>query len=432
MRYTFVIIAFMVSFVLCSCSEDAESIRKVVFHVSVTVPIEEGKSPVVTITHNGTNRDEYCGLLVEDTLSDIEQIINEYVSKNDDIPLLSQKKKVITLYSLAPNKTYTFVVFGITSKNMRYGQPASTKFRIPGEIFTATINPNWKVNYRGKLLYEGNYYSMTTVDVDKSSTEQYFVYEYEPTFVSRFSSMEDFLYHATNDYHERLRTDDTNAFWKEDNQLHTESISHYFHLGSGEYSDRQKKYLSFAIGLNSEGKPTGHYARSDTFELGEYPYLASYLYIVGGVVGKWKAVSEDGKIQLNARLSNKVANETIKAGWEEFGITKYFTIRYNPYNASLMINDEQVDANYQRIDGKSVHGKTYMKAWYLNNLGDTLLSSSTELAYGILQQDGTYLFRSMIENDKTGLIFAFYTDDGRILLNQNTSITLPFTLSKQN
>ena len=422
-------------YVLFACSDDDKyATQDVTFHVEVQ---EVGAGSVILlVTHNGTNRNYYCSFIMPGKVEDISQAISQYVADIDDDNwwqyVKDQRKRIIKVGGLAGRQSYTCVVFGYSETGL-YGTPASITFTTEDGEWNAQEQTDWQLTYNAATIWKHNYYSDISVTMPDDCTEQYFVTEYETSAIESKGSIEEFISFAIDDYRQRIVNADEQSFWKEDLMPRSGSSHHYAHLSVG------TEYTAFAIGLKSDGTPTGHYAKSEPFTVAKYPmtpYYQSLLY-KSYVSTPWELRSNDGQTSQSVKLKELSRNESLAIEWEslQHGALNCFETGYSPEDGSLTIKSQLTNASTtDRIDGtktgKIVSGEMHVVGWYINEQGDTLISQQADIARGERQDDGTYLFWQSFPGYRVGMGYVIYQkSDGSPILLHHTAINLPFKMS---
>ena len=135
-------------------------------------------SATVTVKHNATNRDAYYGFVVKGRVFDVYAEIERFLTSSEgkiQEAVHYQRKSVFQIKKLLPRTEFTFIVFGMDENGKLYGTPASICFQTIGSTFTATINPNWIIEYMGHRVYKDNDYSLITVDLVGDVEERFFL-----------------------------------------------------------------------------------------------------------------------------------------------------------------------------------------------------------------------------------------------------------------
>ncbi len=383
------------AFIACNKDDNLDS-GPIVFHVDVGNV--EAYSATATITHNGTNRDTYYGFAVEgkvdNPLEEINQMLNSSKAREVLETPLNQRKRVLKVSGLSPKRTFTYIVFGRQDGKL-YGEPAVAEFTTTGSSVIATVNPNWTVKDKGHTVYSDNDYTLINVKVEGEVQERFFLAVYDATLPSTFTTIEDFIFSAIDEFSKLQNSDNDDDFWLDASKIRTESTNFYRHLSPGDY-------VAYAIGLNADGTPTGHYAKSEPFHVDKYPYVDTYADLLGD---DWYFEDADEKMYF-VTLKEKVQNRSfVMTGWGNY---KQFDIvvNYNRNTGALSISyqritDGDITLNFSSGDQT---GTVYLVGAYYN-AEDKLrgTSQSHTITKGTLNENGEYTF-------ETG--FSMTLDDG--------------------
>ncbi len=416
---------------IAACSSDEDDGQgTVVFHVAVDSVA--AYSVTATITHNGSNRDSYCSFVVDGSVGNVQDVIDSYMSTLSEeaaryLALKWQRKKIVRLSGLLPQHTYTYIVFGLTEEGQQYGVPATVTFTTDISHIELQEYPMWKLNYEGFREHLYNYYACVGVEDNGPANENYFVAEYDVETINRFGSDAHFLPYIVEDYKNRLKQHSSDSAWEEDLLPRSGSSHHYAHLETG------RTYVAYAVGITESGDFSGHYAKSEPFTIDEYPMLGGYADLVErNLVSTWLLDSEDEITSLTATLYEDVRNESILMRWKEFSILWKFSIIYTAKDASLTVRQQLMDeSTYVKIDRTNVRGKLYLKGWYLDQHGDTVISSQTNIAHGELQSDGSYRFVPLMQETATGLALVLEKADYQTIIVPGAVLNMPFIMRKK-
>lgn len=422
----------IICFFLLACSKDDDNAEeRIQFHVAISNI--EAYHATATITHNGTNRDRYRGFFVEGHVDDVQGEINKYIASAKAASELNyfftQRKKVVRLNGLRPRKHFTYIVFGLDTQGQQYGEPGVAEFTTTGSQIIAKENPNWKVTYKGHTVYNDWDYSLINVNIGGEVEERFFLAVYEPSKPNAFSSVEDFIFQAIDDFTEEKNTEGDDDFWLDASQVRTESTNFYRYLQPGDY-------VAYAIGLNADGSPTGSFAKCDPFHVDQYPYTEGYANLINN---DWHFEDVDDKwffVTFKPNIINRSLSMTGWGNYDEFEISvKYDRTTDGLSISSGVITNGEVTIHFS--DGDET-GKVYLFGAYYN-ADDKLkwTNQSHVVAKGTLNADGVYDFSPgyyvTLDNNGTkatkyGMSFVMY---------QNASASFgfarmmfPFTLTK--
>ncbi len=417
--------ARLISFTSCAKHDNNDEIT-----FNVTIDEISSFSSKITITHNGTNRDLYYGQLYEGNDINAKEIINELLDLYLDgqLPgeLLSQRKRVVTLTGLSPEKTYTYLVFGIDNEGNLNGIPDQQTFTTLASNFTAIENPNWVVSYLGQALYNNGYYSKFTVNVVGEIEERYFLATYPISIHDQFETKEEFIAYAIEQFNQN-NIENNPDFWLESDNIAAGNCTFYQYHNEGDY-------ISYAIGLNANGTPTGHYSKSETFHIDKYPMTPGY----ANLLGNWIISDKEGKI-FNVTFYEHIINQSAKMiGWGEDNDT--IEILYSQNSMSIYIKDQlSMDETFYIIDGELVWGSLYLKGWYINQSGETKqVKNINYICKGSKTGGNQYTFEPMFTitfpdgttAQTTGLAYEFHPE-GVSYYYRFAKMTFPLTMTKQ-
>ena len=267
---------------LYGCSKEEENIF---FEASISDIA--AYSATVTVRHNATNRDAYYGFVVKGAVSDVSEEIDKFLASSSEDEILEavhyQRKSVFQIKKLLPRTDFTFIVFGMDENGNLYGKPASIYFQTIASVFTATINPNWIIEYKGHKVYKDNDYSLVTVLLAGEAEERFFLATYTADFAEEFESTAELIDYAVGEFMSK-KDDENLEYWLEDNEVRTEGTNFYRYLTEGDY-------VAYAIGVNTDGTPTGHYVKTSVFHVEKYPAIDSY----ANLLDKWVIMDEEDK-----------------------------------------------------------------------------------------------------------------------------------------
>lgn len=394
---------FIVQFV--GCVND-ESMEKIVFHVDVSDI--NAFSAKITVTHNATNRDSYYGFTVKGVVDDIQSEIVSFISNVQTSHLAEaihfQRKSVFSISGLSPQETYTFIVFGMNDDGLMYGEPCSTVFRTLESQLCAQLNPNWKIGYMGHVVYNNNDYSKINVNVLGNAEERFFLATYDEDFIDAFDCMEDLIVYATNEFLEKMKEPETEGSWFEDSQVRVDGTSFYRYLQEGDY-------VSFAIGINIDGSPTGNYVKTDCYHVEKYPAVNGF----SNLLGEWIITNENNQFY-NVEFIEDIVNKSfILKGWGNVDDCPII-VSFNRIDSSLEISTQSIKDNFEISfnDGTYAKGKLTLRGVYYDSESKLKWTNqSHSLTKGILNDDGNYTFKTNFrvtlsdgtKTDNTGMTY---------------------------
>lgn len=418
----------LIVLIFFACSKDEDNAdSQIQFHV--TISNIEAYHVTVTITHNGTNRDRYYGFIVEGHVNDVQEEINNYIILGRATSYFTQRKRVLKVSGLRPQKSFTYIVFGLDSQGVQYGKPATVMFSTTGSQIIAAENTNWTVTHKGHTVYNDWDYSLINVHVEGEVAERYFLAVYEASKPSTFSSMEDFIFQATDDFTNQKNAENDDDFWLDASQVRTESTNFYRYLEPGDYE-------AYAIGLNADGSPTGHYAKCDAFHVDEYPYTEGYANLINN---DWHFVDANDKwyyVNFRPNIVNRSLSMTGWGNYDELEISvKYDRTTDGLSISSGLITNDEVTIHFS--DGDET-GVVYLFGAYYN--ADDKLKWTNQnhvIAKGTLNSDGDYNFLPgySVKLDNNGTRATKYGMSFVMYQNYSPSfgfarMMFPFTLKK--
>lgn len=419
----------LISIFMLTCCSKEETTPELYFSVSVS-QIEDFSATVI-VTHTGTNRDAYYAIAVkgyiEDVYAEIDKHHNDIGSQNVvDVPY-DQKKRVVKLQGLLPDTDYTCIVYGVDDSGNIKGVPAKTSFKTTSSSIVFEKNSKWKITYQGQDKYNDKTYSKIIISVQGDVEERFFVRVFNKNEIENLADARSIILQAYNDFiNERNETEDEN-FWIDDRFVATGSIIYYKYLYKGSYQ-------AYVIGVDANGRLTGHYANSEEFEFDRYELDPEYAYLIGD----WEITDEVGESILFS-LSEKWANSTLTmSGWGYNDCP--LTMNYNPSGTYIL-----------SIPGQSANGCAWekdetttmtLRPWYLNEEGKLRIYTSsivTSLARAKRKnEDGTFTFSRAfnikLDNGEyantNGIILTFYDEVKSLHYYNSSKIQLPFTMKK--
>ena len=244
-----------------------------------------------------------------------------------------------------------------------------------------------------------------------------------------YSTMEDFIMHTLDDFTKKNSESTSNDFWLDDSQIRTGGTYSYRYLEPGDYE-------AYAIGLNADGTPTGHYAKSDPFHVDQYPYTESYANLTNGY---WMFEDQDGK-QFVVGFEKHIVNRSLTMwGWGNRDNLEII-VTYNRNTNGLSISSQRItdgDVTIRFSDGDET-GIVYLFGAYYN-AQDKLrwTNQSHTITKGTLGSNGDYTFDAgynvTIDNagtkaTKLGMGFVMYQNNSPAF--GFARMMFPFTLTK--
>lgn len=419
-RIAFCSYAFISICALASCSKE-ETVSQQRFSVSVSKV--EDFSATVIVTHTGTNRDVYYAIAVkgdvEDVYSEISEHHNDRGTQGDSATPYNQKKRIVKLNGLLPDTEYTCIVYGVDDFGDIKGVPAKASFRTESCSIVFEATDIWAIGYRGQDKYNGKTYSKIDVTVQGDVEERFFVRVLNKQVVEKLADPRSVILYAYNDFiSEKNETEDEN-FWIDDKFVFTGSIHYFRYLNQGTYQ-------VYVIGVDANGRLTGHYAYSEEFVFDKYELEADYAYLIGD----WEVYDGLGGYFFFT-LSEKWANSTLTmSGWGNNDCP--LTMNYDPSGAYFLL-----------IPGQTSYNTMTLRPWYLNEENKFIIYyDSIVLTLACTKgknDDGSFTFsRGFNVNlasggyaSTNGMVLTYYDEKNHLIYYKSSKIQFPFTMSKK-
>lgn len=247
------------------------------FTLEVT-EVESDKAKI-KVEHNGERDDTWYGFAT--TESNIDEAVLDKIDellegKETIIGLQKSTQKTVTIRDLEPKTDYTYIVFGLTEDGTIYGIPETVEFTTQDEVKEVTFEPNpaWTVEYTGKGTINETEYEHT-VTVTSTDANTYFITGISKSWIDAYSIKEiaeselEYLMAFIDYYNEAYSTNITIA-----NMLFKGNGMDALDLIPGDW-------YAMAIGVDSNGNLTGHYAISEVINIPEEPATEAYLSWIG-------------------------------------------------------------------------------------------------------------------------------------------------------
>ena len=419
-----------------SCNQELDIHSNTMSHINVELyDIYSAYRVRVLVTHDGTNRDRYLGILKKGESTDCTSAIESYLSSHSAEEIIQnsfdQKKRIIDIGGLLPGTTYTYIVCRVDESGNLCGDPSTVEFTTIGDSITFTVNPNWNIVYKGQVEYNDFTYSLNTVLVGTERDERYFIVVEPEETLMQYGSVTDFLLHSIDEFVEEndfIRNPDLIL---DSDELRLSSTNLYTYLQPG-------RYRTFVIGMNVDGSPTGHYASSDVYEVMPYELTDEYAALVSNLWTVYDATGHHFIVLFEQVLANSYMNMKGWGGWIEAPVR----VRYSMENKSLTIKPQYIpEIKEFSSDGETFQGSMYFNGWYENANGNvkliTQLSSANVLVNGKLQEDGSYVVENDFisesnlstdgESGKFGVVLQFKMDNKYVYF-KNSLMQFPITL----
>lgn len=428
--FTILFLAFSLM-LLSACEREEEAVQPLPITFDVTAKEVKAFSATLVITHTGTNRMEYLGIIVEGHGVEALDTISKYLMNNGIEPddAMTQRKKQIVLNDLMQQKDYTYIVFAVewNSGAFEYaGCYKAFEFTTAVSEFQATVYDKWTITYVGESYYNSIYMSKLHVNVQSGTTEHFFPRVYKVGYLSEFNNVENLISHALWDYMNTHNSDDDEDFWLVDQMLSNQSTNYLFYLTPGDYE-------AWLIGVDAEGNPTGHYAKSDAFHVDEYTMTNGY----ANMLGTWTVTDSAGK-HFDVVFTKNEINRSFKVrGWGGENIPFY--VRFDASTNGLTVKRQLVSENIiRKINGQDMRGDLYFVGWYYDD--GYRLTSVDNIALGRRQSASLYRLEpgfyladangNEIPCSK-GLFYRFVTEEDGNYYFSSTLMTFPITMTKK-
>lgn len=419
-----------------SCNKEPDIHSNTTPHINVELyDINSAYRVRVLVTHDGTNRDRYLGILKKGNSTDCSSAIESYLSSHSAEEIIrnsfDQKKRIIDIGGLLPGTTYTYIVCRVDDNGNPCGDPSAVVFTTIGKSITFTVNPNWDIVYKGQAENNDFTYSLNTVLVGTEMDERYFIVVEPEETLMQYGSVTDFLLHAIDEFVEENDFVRNPDLILDSDKLRLSSTNFYKYLQPG-------RYQTFVIGMNIDGSPTGHYATSDVYEVMPYELTDEYTALISKLWTVYDATGHDFMVLFEQVYANSYMNMRGWGGWIEAPIL----VRYSMANKSLTIKPQYIpDITEFSSDGETFQGSMYFNGWYENENGNvkliTQLSFADVLVDGKLQEDGSYVIENDfisesnlstdVESGKFGVVLQFKMDSKYVYFNKSL-MQFPITL----
>lgn len=237
--------------------------------IEFTIQLEnvDKTSAKFLVNHNGTANASWLGFATEDLTTDINTIIKEKVAEyNGNVTGLKRQNELsVRVSGLKQGTNYRYIVTGCLADGTVYGTAAFLKFTTDADVDEFKVNPAWNVSYIGEQeLGDGNIYEHCIYN-DASDANPYIFSvigadDWDPEYLQEILDYE-------IEYWEGLLAN-SQYTWKD--IVYTGSAVEPYNLMSG------ASYIALALGVDTDGNPTGLYAVSEEFEIKEQEATAEY------------------------------------------------------------------------------------------------------------------------------------------------------------
>lgn len=408
-----------------SCEFTTEK-GEVVFGVKVEASGITETSAVAAVTSTGSASDTWYCFYTTDLTSSLETVISDKVQElgSNLSSELKSGNTSVTFSGLTKATRYRAVVTGLKSDGTTYGKAAEATFKTAAGDVEYTVNPAWTVTYAGKGTYQGDILDM--IDVTATSDDRYIpalitVSEFEQMGIKAFTE------YMIADY-QALIDEYVNAGypigWEDISYTGTETGLGFGPLPGGEW-------YGFALGVDTDGNPTGLYAQSEAFTPEEVEASEAY----NKWLGSWEIKDATGTIN-NVVISADSPDISYKMYGYQFGDEEDpITLSYNADGSITFISEYLGDYNF----GASGDGQM----WFLG-------TTDTPQGSMVISGEGYGIATATLTGDETTADVAGETiplqDGSNVTLTgmeyfaiigqsiygfNQTAPTLPFEMTKQ-
>ena len=255
------------------------------------------------VKHDGAKTDTWHYFAT--TESDITAAIEAEVAALAGKSVQSSTNKNVTVRGLEAETAYTFVVFGISTEGVVYGQPATYAFETEAEpvvIEGFQINPAWYVEYVGDYEEGGKVYE-NVVYVESSDANTYFATAWPKAYFEELG-IEAIAAAEIESWNELIAQ--YGITWND--IVYSGTTLSQVTIDT-QYGD---EWYILAIGADNKGNLTGYYAMSELVSFVEEDMTEEY----AAWLGDWTFTGSNG-VSFDVTMSKGKANKTYKlAGWE--------------------------------------------------------------------------------------------------------------------
>lgn len=404
-----------------SCEFTTEK-GEVVFGVSVAASGITETSAVAAVTSTGTASDTWYCFYTTDLTSSLETVIAAKVEELGS-GLASELKSgnaSVTFDGLTKATRYRAVVTGLKSDGTTYGKAAEAVFKTSIGDIEYTVNRAWTVTYAGKGTYKNEIVDM--ISVTSTDTERYIPALAEASNFDKIG-IKEFTEGMIAEYQALIDESVAAGYpvsWEDITYTSTETEIPFDFLAGGEW-------YGLALGVDTDGNPTGYYAISEAFTPEEVEASEQY----NKWLGSWEIKG----------ANNVTNNIVISAGTPEVSYTMTgfqfgddndpVVLAYNKDGSIEFISVNLGEYNF----GNSGNGEM----WFLGTSEDIVITGE---GYGIanatIDAAGTSATATgetlELQGNKTATItgmeyLAFIGDE--IYGFEAEVPSLPFTMTKQ-
>lgn len=293
---------------------------EVVFGVSVAAADITETGAVAAVTSTGSASDTWYCFYTTDLTSSLETVISDKVKElgSDLSSELKSGNASVTFSGLTKATRYRVVVTGLKSDGTTYGKAAETTFKTSVGEIEYTVNSAWTVTYAGKGTYDGE--MMDMISVVATSDDGYIpaiveVSEFEQMGIKTFS---EYMIEQYQSLIDQYVSAGYKVSWKDIMYTATEENIPFSLLTGGQW-------YGFAIGVDTDGNPTGLYAQSEAFTPEELEASDAY----NRWLGSWELKDAAGVVN-NIVISIDTPDVTYKMTGYQFGDeSDPITLSYN-------------------------------------------------------------------------------------------------------
>ena len=356
-------------------------------NIQFTLSVSEvtAESAKVKVTHDGERNDSWYGFVTDESnlASAIDAKVEELLASGKITGLKKTTSTTVSLSGLESGHDYNYVVFGLTSDGIVYGEPESVSFTteyLPQGV-TYRENSAWDVRYTGEGTINGETYPYT-VTVTSSDANKYIISAYTADVFEEYE-----INLIAEDAVEGLKT------WLDEyNQSYGTNVTFeqmlYQGTGKEAFNFTSGSWRAIAVGVGADNLPNGLYAVSDVFTIGDSSSgdNSEMSEAYAAWLGNWTFTGANGITQ-NVTFSKNVANESFKMTGYEGDETEGLDIYVE------WLADDQVWVIYNQNFGTYDFGEEYGdgQIWFVgeNAEGVFYLSDGIPVCVGGMYEDGT-------------------------------------------
>lgn len=370
LKYIFTVAA--VIFAACQTSDDRYNTLDKALDLKVEISTITATSVSVKVTHTCDKDSSWYGMLTDDTATPATTLITERLNEGIAIEDLHRAREYVTTFEgLTPNKSYRYIVVGLTQEGELYGTLQDVSF-----VTFDSLTPNkaWSVSYKGAGMIDGVRYDHVVEVVSKDDN----------LYALAVMAAEEYDITTLAQYAEALR-DEMKAYLDEYNAENGTSHEFVDMLYSGsncEHFDLEPgHYKALAIGFERSGELSGLYAESSIFEVNAEAPTEKY----NAWLGEWSIEGANGAVSTVNITEHKANYSFYMAGWEGFSDLN-IELEYNAEDDSVIILSQLVAEDYN-LGEKYGQADIYLFAcdadgYYDNSEGSYYIASGRVLEGG--------------------------------------------------